>query len=371
MGAERADRVSFHPGFQLDMAKVDSLEYPATQDRDHALPGKRLLADIVPLDLLPRIVWRTGQHVDPPEHRPLRNPARQQPGREARHGVGREPSQSPLPQLVGLRMRDLKPPAPIHSLTQIGYRCPDQLGNSQARVIGKADQRRIALARDVGTARGEQSLDRHPFGRRLPLRHRLAKPQRRGLTLPLALLTPDRFQRVANHPGLRWQRLLLAEPEDAVDPGDRGDPPRQRRGLGRRPGIRTFGQPVEIVDKALRIGGHRGDHGPPRLAPAKEAPEVGGDRRLCRRRHRRNRRLERQRARGARVDQRAMRAQHQLDRGRERAIGSHAGRSFRARFTGASWAKSGHFGKFEFTITPDYGKSVFSGGRMIGYQTGV
>ncbi|WP_293847308.1 hypothetical protein [Sphingopyxis sp.] len=35
------------------MAKVDSLEHPAAQDRHHALPGERLLADIVPLSLLP------------------------------------------------------------------------------------------------------------------------------------------------------------------------------------------------------------------------------------------------------------------------------------------------------------------------------
>lgn len=268
-------------------------------------------------------------------------------------------------------MRDLKPPAPIHSLTEIGYRCPDQLGNSQACVIGKADERRIALARDVGTARGEQPLDRHPFGRRLPLRHRLAKPQRRGLTLPFAPLTPDRFQRVANHPRLRWQRLLLAEPEDAVDPGDRGDPPRQRRGFGRGPDFRSLGQPVKIVDEAFRIGRNRGDDGPPRLAPGKEAPEVGGDGRLCRRRHRRNRRLERQRARGARVDQRGMRAQHQLDRGPERSISGHTRRVLRAACMGQFLAKMGISGKLDFTITSDYGKSVFSGGRMIGYQTGV
>jgi hypothetical protein len=36
------------PGSSSTMAEIDRLQHPAAQDRDHALPGERLLADVVP-----------------------------------------------------------------------------------------------------------------------------------------------------------------------------------------------------------------------------------------------------------------------------------------------------------------------------------
>jgi hypothetical protein len=213
----------------------------------------------------------------------LRNAARQQPGRQARHGVGRQPGQSPLPQLVGLGMRDFEPPAAIANLAQIGHRRANQFGHAQTRVIGETDQRRVTQTDDVGAARGQQRLDRYPLGRRLTLLHRLAEPQRRGLLLPFALLAPDTLQRVAHHPGLGGQRFPLAKTEDAVNPRDRGDPAREGGRLCTSAGVRALGQPVQIVDEGFGLGGDCGGDGPPRLAPGEEAFEVGGDRRLGRR----------------------------------------------------------------------------------------
>jgi hypothetical protein len=131
------------------------------------------------------------------------------------------------PQLIGLGMRDFEPPAAIANLGEIGHRRANQFRHAQTRIIGETDQRRVTQTDDIGAARSQQRVDRYPVGRRLTLLHRLAQPERRGLPLPFALLAPDAFQRVANHPGLGWQRFPLAKAEDAVDPRDGGDPARK------------------------------------------------------------------------------------------------------------------------------------------------
>lgn len=58
---ERTSGVAHHPGFKLDMAKIDRLQHPAAQNGHHTLPGEQLVADEVAHNLLPGGVWRTGQ----------------------------------------------------------------------------------------------------------------------------------------------------------------------------------------------------------------------------------------------------------------------------------------------------------------------
>lgn len=69
MGAQRANRGSLHSEFELNAAEIYSLEHPATQDRDDSLSRERLGTDVVPHNLLASVIWRTGQHIDTPEHR--------------------------------------------------------------------------------------------------------------------------------------------------------------------------------------------------------------------------------------------------------------------------------------------------------------
>lgn len=177
-------------------------------------------------------------------------------------------------------MRDLEPAAAISDLPQIGHRRCHKLRNPQARVVGEADQR-----------------------------------------------------------GLGWQRLLVAEPQDAVDPGNAGKSARKGGWFCRRARFRALGQPAQIVDKRFRIGRNRGGDWTPLLAPGEEAFEVGGDCRLGRRRHRRDGRFQRERVCMARIDQQGMTAQHQFDRRRKWPVSRHARAWFERLSRAPFWPK--------------------------------
>lgn len=62
------------------MAEIDRQARPASQDRDHALPGQRLVAKEVAHNLLANFPSIGGEHLDPAKHRTFADPARQQPG---------------------------------------------------------------------------------------------------------------------------------------------------------------------------------------------------------------------------------------------------------------------------------------------------
>jgi hypothetical protein len=52
-------------------------------------------------------------------------------------------------------MRDLKPPAASCDLADVSHLGCHEFGNSKARIIGKADERRIAQTDDVGATGGK------------------------------------------------------------------------------------------------------------------------------------------------------------------------------------------------------------------------
>ena len=111
--------------------------------------------------------------------------------------------------------------------------CRNRICKVWFSVIGETDQRRVAQTDDVGAARREQRLDRHPFGRPLPFGHGFTKPEWRCLALAMPLRAADTLQGIAHHPGLGRQRLGISEPQHAMRPGNAGNPARKRCGLCR------------------------------------------------------------------------------------------------------------------------------------------
>jgi hypothetical protein len=128
-------------------------------------------------------------------------------------------------------MGNLQPAAAIGFLMQIGDARGDQFGHAQARVIGGAEQRRIAQAGQVRPA-GQQRAQGRARRRALPFGHFGAEPQGGGLTLAMALLPSQALERVGDHARPGGKRFVLAKAQHAVRAGNARDAAGEGRGPG-------------------------------------------------------------------------------------------------------------------------------------------